>query len=233
MLFRQLITHYLWTRSFSHSELAEILEIEENIVLDWEKGVIPTPAEVHSFQKALSYPKLDLWEYYFKTLSLELGGSFKLFLRDYKEQEEMLQNSKLHRKLFKHNSLPADECEYGLGGYEQNPQDLTTVLSLKIRQSSGFKETKGSRKKVADHYEIDQSQLDYILEGNLPSLDVVKKLVYRSNIGFDRDRVVHGYFSQIIKQFQLGIFIDSKVDEETLYILDRMGRDQVFRNKKK
>lgn len=237
MLFKHLITHYLWSRSFSHKELSNLLGVKERDVMNWEDGIVPDPKLAFQIQQKLSYPKIKFWDIYFRSISIDLGEDLSFDLLNYEEFNEYLNVSKNYRKNLKHKAIPSDECSYLFDSsyYNQNPQDLNTVLSIKLKYSYNKKTKKSfykqkDVKKLADSFELSIDSMNKLLNST-PTREELTKLIQRSPPGYERDSILLGYFSLLIKEFDLGLFLDRSLDKSTIYQLERMGREKVFRKK--
>ena len=232
MELRHLITYYLWSRSFSHKELAKILNTTEKIILEYESGrLFPDCIEAEKIQKLLAIPKIKFWTIYFNNLMRILGSNKSYNLLNYDEQKKYVDNSIKLRKQFKHNATPSDECHFLNTKYELNPQTFSTVLSVRLRFGLSNVDLKKQKKQLAKKYEIDVKEFEKILKGILPTFKQLKKIINHNAPGIDREFLLSGYVSQVIEKLDLNLFVDDEINNEALFSLNRMGRDQVFRKK--
>lgn len=233
MEFRHLITYYFWSRGFSHQEVAKFLGISEEMVLQWESGhIFPNPDEAKHIQETLKIPKIKFWTIYFNTQMRILGNSKSGSLLPYKDQVKCIEQSKKFRESIPHKSIPGDECGLGFGQYELNPMMFSTLMSVKANRFPD-NDKKNDEKKVelSKQYEMDLKSLNEIIEGRLPTAKELDLIIQRTSPGVDREMLLSGYISQVINDFTLDLFYDDPVSEETIHVLNRMGRDQVFRKK--
>lgn len=66
----------------------------------------------------------------------------------------------------------------------------------------------------------------------MPSEDELERLISRSSPGYERDRMMKGYFSSIIQNLKLDIVIEEKPTQALINQLEMQAKNKVFRKKR-
>lgn len=242
MNFKQLVTHYLWSRSFTEKELSRLLGVKEKRIFEWKKGILPTPSEVLGFQESTAYPLEKIWMVYFNSISLKLGEDLPVETSSYQDQLNYLKASQTHRRFTNGNSIPSDEVFHSSfislrEDFALNPQDLPTVLQVQMRHKNNGDAHDKDLKKLAAHYEIDVKELSKLIsDTHFPSLEEVENLLNHSSPGYEKRRILLGYYSTIIKFFNLPLYLSepfSASDLSQLTELSNVSFNKKTRAKKK
>lgn len=224
MLFKHLVTEFRWSRSFSLKELSKFSEISEKKIVSWEKGHIPLPKDALRFQKALAYPRIKFWSCYFKSLCVEFDINLDLDLQNYEDQAKLIEHSRSLRSLLNHKSIPHDEVVWQFS-HNLNPQNINTVLMVQSKFSKKGVASEKDLISLAKKYELDISVIKRLIkEKEEPSFEELTVLIERSDPGYDRERMLLGYFSLLVEKYELNLFLDKHASEGYLQQLEKLSK---------